>query len=153
MNKTIPEQFDLKSYSYELPDSAIAQEPPLKRGESKLLVLDRETGQTEFTTFSRLDEFLPDGALLIANNSRVVPARLFGTKETGGKVELLLLTPPPLIAPEEKDGWQTAEATGLLRASKGPKPGSLVRFSEDFQLTVPGKGRFRQKPHPAEMER
>lgn len=87
--------FLLSSYDYELPEERIAQYPPEERGASRLMILDRACGRNIHTTFSRLPDFLPDDALLVVNNSCVVPARLFGNKPSGGRAELLLLTPPP----------------------------------------------------------
>ncbi|MDC0336472.1 tRNA preQ1(34) S-adenosylmethionine ribosyltransferase-isomerase QueA, partial [Pseudodesulfovibrio sp.] len=75
-------------------------------------------------------------------NSRVIPARIFGTKPTGGKCEFLLLTPLPLIEPEEKEGWITAPAEGLLKASKTPKPGTTITFADDFRLVAKEAGHF-----------
>ncbi|MGC9521065.1 MAG: tRNA preQ1(34) S-adenosylmethionine ribosyltransferase-isomerase QueA [Anaerolineae bacterium] len=77
---------------YELPEELIAQEPIAHRDESRLLVLHRATGQLEHRRFRDIGSYLTRGDLLIANESRVIPARLYGRKEpTGGKVEVLLL--------------------------------------------------------------
>ena len=76
--------FLLSSYRYELPPERIAQHPG-ERGASRLLVLDRETGKRIHSHFSHLLEYLPKGTLLIANNSRVVPARMIGQRPSGGK--------------------------------------------------------------------
>lgn len=134
--------FQLKSYDYELPEERIAQQPADKRDQSRLLVLDRDTGKRTIASFHDLKQFLPEGALLVANNSRVIPARIFGSKPTGGKVEFLLLTPLPLIEEHEEDGWKTARVEGLLRASKTPKPGTRITFSDEFSLTAEEQGHF-----------
>jgi len=90
--------FFLESYNFELPESQIAQFPPEERGASRLLVMPREGAlDLEHRQFSDLPDCLPEGALLVANNSRVLQARLLGTRSTGGKVEFLLLTPLPLV--------------------------------------------------------
>ncbi|WP_419786208.1 tRNA preQ1(34) S-adenosylmethionine ribosyltransferase-isomerase QueA [Pseudodesulfovibrio sp.] len=142
----IPEDFLLKSYDYELPEDRIAQKPADKRDGSRLLVVDRATGELTPTHFTELADYLPENALLIANNSRVIPARVFGMKPTGGRVEFLLLTPLPLLtptpAPELGEGWFTAGAEGLLRASKSPKQGGRVTISDDFYLTAEEAGPF-----------
>jgi S-adenosylmethionine:tRNA ribosyltransferase-isomerase len=142
---TIPADFDLASYEYHLDESRIAQTPAHNREDSKLLVLDRSrTGQTA-TVFSSIADYLPEHALLVANNTKVLPARLLGHKESGGKAEFLLLTPLVLI--EEipgHDGWTTARVQGLLRASKSPKPGSKIIFNQDLFLTVLERGEFGQ---------
>lgn len=79
-------------FDYVLPPNLIAQTPLEKRDASRLLVLDRASGDVTHTSFSRLPDFLVAGDLLVANNSRVIPARLHGYREaTNGSVELLLL--------------------------------------------------------------
>lgn len=139
----IPADYLLESYNYDLPEERIAQQPADRRDGSRLLVLDRKSGTTTPVKFTELMDYLPENALLVANNSRVIPARIFGTKPTGGKVEFLLLTPLPLIeAKDAGDGWQTARAEGLLRSSKSPKAQSLITFSDDFRLTPIAPGEF-----------
>ncbi|WP_272698777.1 tRNA preQ1(34) S-adenosylmethionine ribosyltransferase-isomerase QueA [Desulfovibrio sp. Fe33] len=138
----IPEDYRLSSYDYDLPEDRIAQEPAERRDGSRLLVLNREDRSLTPTRFTDLIDFLPEDCLLVANNSRVIPARVFGHKPTGGQVEFLLLTPLPLMQPVEKGDWFTAEAEGLLRASKGPKRGTTVSFSDDFHLTAVKAGEF-----------
>ncbi|WP_319582732.1 tRNA preQ1(34) S-adenosylmethionine ribosyltransferase-isomerase QueA [uncultured Pseudodesulfovibrio sp.] len=138
----IPEDYRLSSYDYELPEDRIAQEPAQQRDGSRLLVLDRAAGTLTPTRFTELLEYLPDNCLLVANNSRVIPARIFGHKPTGGQVEFLLLTPLPLLEPKEEDGWSIARAEGLLRASKSPKTGTVVTFSDSFSLTAEEPGEF-----------
>lgn len=132
----------LKSYDFDLPEDQIAQAPADKRDGSRLLVLNREQDTLTPTQFTDLLDYLPDNALLVANNSKVIPARIFGAKPTGGKVEFLLLTPLPLIEPTEEAGWFKAEVEGLLRASKSPKTGTTVTFSDDFKLTALTPGEF-----------
>lgn len=79
-------------FDYHLPQELIAQEPLSKRDESRLLVIDRKKEEISHHKFTDLPEFLKQNDLLVMNNSRVLPARLFGTKaETGGKVEVLLI--------------------------------------------------------------
>ncbi|MBI9078813.1 MAG: tRNA preQ1(34) S-adenosylmethionine ribosyltransferase-isomerase QueA [Pseudodesulfovibrio sp.] len=138
----IPSDYLLESYNYELPEDRIAQEPATNRDGSKLLVVDRASGTLNPVKFTDLIDFLPKNALLVANNSRVIPARIFGAKSTGGRVEFLLLTPLPLITPVEKDGWKSASAEGLLRASKTPKQGTIISFSDNFRLVASESGHF-----------
>ncbi|MDR1079598.1 MAG: S-adenosylmethionine:tRNA ribosyltransferase-isomerase, partial [Deltaproteobacteria bacterium] len=85
----------LEDFTFDLPRELIAQEPPEERGESRLMVLFRDTGEIALTVFPRLGDFLPPGALLAFNDAKVTPARLFGHKRgrTGG-LEILILTPP-----------------------------------------------------------
>jgi S-adenosylmethionine:tRNA ribosyltransferase-isomerase len=77
-------------FSYDLPDELIASQPLAERSSSRLLVMDRATGELAHRRFSDLCELLRAGDLLVFNNTRVLPARLFGQKESGGKVELML---------------------------------------------------------------
>jgi S-adenosylmethionine:tRNA ribosyltransferase-isomerase len=136
----IPPDYRLSSYNYQLPEDRIAQAPAHRRDASRLLVLDRASGGVRAASFDSLADHLPPGALLVANNSRVVPARVYGTKDTGGRVEFLLLTPLPLIEPApgtgKSEGWHTARAEGLLRASKAPRPGAVITFADDLRLTA-----------------
>ena len=138
------QDFLLSSYGYELPEESIAQSPAQKRDLSKLLVLDRSKAGLAISSFAKLVEHIPEGALLVANNSKVLPARVFGVKDSGGKVEFLLLTPLPLIvqSKEAHGPWSVAEVEGLLRASKAPKSGQRIVFSPPFQLEVITRGDF-----------
>ena len=140
----IPQDYRLESYDYDLPEERIAQQPADRRDGSRLLVLDRRNGSREPVDFGSLADHLPENALLVANNSRVIPARIFGMKPTGGRVEFLLLTPLPLLVaePMAEPGWLTARAEGLLRASKTPKPGTTITFSDDFRLRAMEAGHF-----------
>lgn len=81
----------LSEFDYHLPSALIAQKPVFPRSFSRLLVLDRKKKKIFHSRFFRLREFLQKGDVLVLNNSRVIPARLFGQKDTGGKTELLLL--------------------------------------------------------------
>lgn len=78
-------------FDYELPKSFIAQQPAEPRDSSRLLVLERESGRVEHATFREIGAFLRAGDVLVANDSRVIPARLHGRKSTGGAVEIFLL--------------------------------------------------------------
>lgn len=138
----IPPDYRLESYHFDLPEDRIAQEPARDRDGSRLLVLDRAADTLNPVRFTDLLDHLPPDALLVANNSRVIPARIFGMKPTGGKVEFLLLTPLPLLEPTEQGGWLTARAEGLMRASKTPKPGTRITFSDDFHLEAVEAGHF-----------
>ncbi len=80
-------------FDYELPPEYIAQEPVEPRDASRLMVLHRTTGEIEHRIFREIGDYLRSGDLLVANDSRVIPARLRGRKPTGGKVEILLLRP------------------------------------------------------------
>lgn len=81
-----------ESYSYELDPSFIAERPMSKRDSSKLMVYNHQNGEIIHTQFKELADFLPQGSLLVKNQSKVFPCRLFGEKESGGKAELFLLS-------------------------------------------------------------
>ena len=83
----IPLDYLLESYNYELPEDRIAQEPADHRDGSRLLVVNRADDSLTPVNFTDLIDYLPKNALLIANNSRVIPARIFGKKSTGGRIE------------------------------------------------------------------
>ena len=83
---------ELKEFSYYLPEDLIAQHPCEKRDRSRLLFLNKQRETWEDFSFFQLPEFFQKGDVLVINDSRVIPARLFGKKETGGILELLLLT-------------------------------------------------------------
>ena len=78
-------------FDYDLPESFIAQTPVEPRDSSRLLVLHRDTGQIEHRIFRQVGKYLRKGDLLVLNETRVIPARIYARKETGGRVELLLL--------------------------------------------------------------
>ena len=81
----------IEEFDYTLPSSLIAQYPSPQRGESRLMVLHRSRGTIEHQDFRDLLDYLHPGDLLVTNNTRVLPARLIGKKETGGKCEILLI--------------------------------------------------------------
>ncbi len=140
---TPPPDFDLEAYDFELPPDLIAQVPPEQRGASRLLVLDRRSGELVFTEFSRLPEHLDPQTLLVVNNSRVIPARLHGLRPSGGRAEFLLLTPLPLLRPApHPPGGLVCRAEGLLRSSKRIREGETVTFSPDLQLCLEKRGEY-----------
>ena len=113
-------QLNVNDYDFELPVELIAQVPLLDRTSSRLLVLDRETGDIEHRHFRDVLDYLNEGDALVVNDSRVLPARLFGAKqETGGKVELLLLKQT------EDDVWEA-----LVKPAKKVRVGSIVEFGD-----------------------
>ncbi len=139
---TIDTDFLLQSYSFDLPESLIAQEPSQVRDNSKLLVYDKECDCITHAIFSNISEYLPcssEGkkALLVANNSKVVPARLFGKSPYGGKRELLLIT-PPIFLQNEADSKQVSHAEGfaLLKPSKNAKVGDIWTFNDTLHVEI-----------------
>ena len=87
----LPPQLRLKSYNYYLPPELIAQSPAKPRDHSRLLILDRKKNKIIHDRFYNLPQYLTKGDVLVFNNSKVIPARLYGKKETGGKIEVFLL--------------------------------------------------------------
>ena len=81
----------VSDFDYELPEELIAQTPIEKRDESRLMVLDREKQTIEHRKFKNIIEYLKPGDVLVRNNTKVIPARIYGKKETGANVEFLLL--------------------------------------------------------------
>ncbi|MBQ6967683.1 MAG: S-adenosylmethionine:tRNA ribosyltransferase-isomerase, partial [Lachnospiraceae bacterium] len=109
-----------KDFYYELPEELIAQDPLDKRDESRLLVLDRKTGDTEDRIFKDVTDYLKKGDCLVLNNTRVIPARLLGVKEdTGSAVEILLLK-----RLQDRE-WET-----IVRPGKKLKPGARAVFGD-----------------------
>jgi S-adenosylmethionine:tRNA ribosyltransferase-isomerase len=110
-----------RDFAYTLPEHLIAQHPVPTRSESRLLCLDRDSGSVADHRFTDLPALLRAGDLLVFNDTRVVPARLFGRKDSGGRVELLL-----------ERVLDTRAALVQIRASKPPRPGTrLVLESEN----------------------
>ncbi len=111
---------DVKDFDYELPDELIAQDPLKDRSASRLMVLDRKTGTVEHRKFTDILEYLNPGDCLVINNTKVIPARLFGTKkDTGAGIEFLLLKR------REDDVWET-----LVKPGKKAKPGTTILFGD-----------------------
>ncbi|PWL42382.1 MAG: tRNA preQ1(34) S-adenosylmethionine ribosyltransferase-isomerase QueA [Clostridiales bacterium] len=107
-------------FYYDLPEELIAQTPLEKRDDSRLLVLDRQTGKIEHRHFYDIGDFLEEGDLLVVNNSRVLPARLYGVKEeTGSHMEFLLLEQ------KEQNLWEV-----LVNPGKKAKPGARFVFGD-----------------------
>ncbi|HJV44284.1 MAG TPA: tRNA preQ1(34) S-adenosylmethionine ribosyltransferase-isomerase QueA [Bacillota bacterium] len=111
---------DVNLFDFDLPEELIAQTPLKDRSASKLLVLHKNSGETEHRSFKDLLTFLEAGDVLVLNDTRVIPARLFGVKQdTGAKVELLLLKQL------ENNTWEV-----LVKPGKRVKPGSVLSFGE-----------------------
>ena len=81
----------VSEFKYELPEKLIAQVPIEKRDESRLMVLDKDTGKITHKVFKDIIDYLEPGDCLVRNNTKVIPARLYGKKETGANVEFVLL--------------------------------------------------------------
>ncbi|WPD23295.1 MAG: tRNA preQ1(34) S-adenosylmethionine ribosyltransferase-isomerase QueA [Candidatus Electrothrix scaldis] len=133
-DNAVQEIYQLSSYDYPLPEELIAQQPAPQRDQSRLLVLDCVNNSRQHTQFETLCHLLRPGDLLVVNNTKVFPARLFGQKTTGGKIEMLLLHFPTRI--KEEKGICQAGTLALIKSSKRPKPGSMLHFSENLQARV-----------------
>ncbi|MCC8025185.1 MAG: tRNA preQ1(34) S-adenosylmethionine ribosyltransferase-isomerase QueA [Clostridium sp.] len=111
---------DVKDFYFDLPQELIAQDPLEDRSSSRLLVLDKDTGAVQHRIFKDIVEYLRPGDCLVINDTKVIPARLFGVKkDTGAKVEILLLKR------REHDIWET-----LVKPGKKAKPGTELIFGE-----------------------
>ena len=109
---------DVSDFNYELPQELIAQVPIKKRDESRLMTLNKKTGEIEHKVFKDILDYLEPGDCLVRNNTKVIPARLYGVKEpTGANVEFLLLHPI-----EEKD-WEV-----MVKPGRKLLPGAKVNF-------------------------
>lgn len=104
-------------FYFDLPEELIAQVPIKERDRSRLLILDKETGKIQHRIFKDILNYLNKGDCLVLNDTRVIPARLFGVKDTGANVEFLLLKRI------DKDRWQT-----LVKPGKRAKKGSIFTF-------------------------
>ena len=114
------EGMNVKDYDYDLPEELIAQDPLEDRSSSRLMVLDRQTGDVEHRHFTDILEYLHPGDCLVINNTKVIPARLSGVKEdTQAKIEVLLLKR------KENDIWET-----LVKPGKKAKPGTKLVFGD-----------------------
>lgn len=114
------EGMNVKDYDYDLPEELIAQDPLEDRSSSRLMVLDRQTGDVEHRHFTDILEYLHPGDCLVINNTKVIPARLFGVKaDTQAKIEVLLLKR------KENDIWET-----LVKPGKKAKPGTKLVFGD-----------------------
>ncbi|WP_026829939.1 tRNA preQ1(34) S-adenosylmethionine ribosyltransferase-isomerase QueA [Exiguobacterium antarcticum] len=111
---------DVNLFDFHLPEEQIAQVPLLDRTSSKLMVVNRETGALRHETFHDIVSYFNAGDTLVINDTKVLPARLFGVKEeTGGKIELLLLKQT------SEDVWET-----LAKPAKRVKPGTKLSFGD-----------------------
>ena len=116
-----------QDFDYELPPERIAQEPWPVRDECKLLAMDRTTGVLQDRIFRDIVDYLKPGDVIVANETRVLPARLLGSKRgTGGQAEVFLLRPFAGVAPANKNAlWEA-----LVRPGKRLKPGAMVDFTD-----------------------
>ena len=111
---------DVKDFDYDLPEELIAQDPLEDRSSSRLMVLDKKTGEVSHHIFKEIIKYLRLGDCLVLNNTKVIPARLYGVKEgTMAKIEILLLKR------KQNDVWET-----LVKPGKKAKPGTKIIFGD-----------------------
>ena len=132
-------------FDYPLPTDAIAQTPAEPRDASRLLVMDRSSGRLDHARFREIDRWLRPGDLLVVNDSRVIPARLAGTRSTGGAAEILVLRP----LEDDAERWEA-----LVRPSRRLSDGDVVTLRSGDRIEVGerlGDGtraiRFGRDPH------
>ena len=124
-----------QDFYYDLPEELIAQEPLPQRTGSRLLVLNGDNGDIQHSQFNHLTDWLEPNDLLVFNNTRVIPARLYGVKQTGGRVEILI-----------ERFLEGGSALAHVRASKSSKPGTAILITPDetsdateFSVRVEGR--------------
>lgn len=117
-----------QDFNFILPPELIAQYPLANRSDSRLLTYHRATGRHEHHSFNALADFLEPGDLLVMNDSRVIPARLYGRKASGGQVELLV---------ERVMGEGAFLAH--IKASKSPKPGGVIHLDKGWRIKIIGR--------------
>jgi len=137
--------YRLNDYLYDLPAELIAQQPAAQRDRARLLCLDRQSGRLSHAIFSNIGDNLKAGDVMVVNNTAVIPGRLAGKKETGGKVEVLIA--------DFVGGQKSSGANGnfvcrcLVKASKRCPPGTWFHFAEGLKAEVlaAGNGDYRLK--------
>ena len=137
----------LEELAYDLPESLISAYPAEDRVSARLMVVERGSGTITHSSFASLGEFLSPGDLLVLNNSKVIPARLEGRKESGGRATVLLVEPFDV----QRGLW-----LALVDASKKPRLGGRIVFSGEITATVLGElgsGRYGLRFEPAERFR
>jgi S-adenosylmethionine:tRNA ribosyltransferase-isomerase len=143
-------------FDYHLPESSIAQTPLEPRDSSRLLVLHRDSGELEHRIFRDLGDYLRPNDLLVLNRTRVIPARIFARKPTGGRVELLLLRRRDLLRWEALVGGKGLRLGSKLRVEDGPEltilefldgAERLLLFSEPIEPYFPKVGHVPLPPY------
>ena len=115
-------------FTYQLPDSLIAQKPLAERDASRLLCMDKNSGQLTDRQFTDFIDLINDNDLLVFNDTKVIPARLYGKKQSGGKIEILI-----------ERLLDDHHALAHVKASKAPKAGALIDLDQGYSCTVQGR--------------
>ena len=116
----------IQEFDYELPEELIAQRPSEKRENSKMMVLERKNHQISHRNFFNIVDYLDENCVLILNNTKVMPARLYGYKETGAKIEVFLLKKY-----DNENRWEV-----LIRPSKRVRVGTIIKVSEELSVEI-----------------
>ena len=116
----------IQEFDYELPEDLIAQRPSEKREDSKMMVLNRHEHQIEHKNFFNIVDYLDENCVLILNNTKVMPARLYGYKDTGAKIEVFLLKKY-----DNENRWEV-----LIRPSKRVRVGTIIKVSDELSVEV-----------------
>ena len=115
-------------FTYQLPDSLIAQKPLAERDASRLLCMDKNSGHLTDRQFTDFIDLINDHDLLVFNDTKVIPARLYGKKQSGGKIEILI-----------ERLLDDHQALAHIKASKSPKAGALIELDQGYSCTVLGR--------------
>ncbi|MDX1812369.1 MAG: tRNA preQ1(34) S-adenosylmethionine ribosyltransferase-isomerase QueA [Gammaproteobacteria bacterium] len=114
-----------KDFYFDLPEQLIAQFPTENRSQSRLLCMDKHSGELQDRTFADVLDLINPGDLLVMNNTRVIPARLFGRKESGGKLEVMI-----------ERVLDKNRAIAFVKASKSPKVGTIIFVANDIPVKI-----------------
>jgi len=126
--------FSLEYYDYHLPEERIAQAPAARRDQSKLLVMDRVNGKIAHLKFYDIYHLIESSDVLVINDTKVVPARLYGQKETGGKAEVLMIDFPGKTKIQIDEGECVCRC--LIKTAKKPKDGATLFFGQKLKAKI-----------------
>jgi len=126
--------FSLEDYDYVLPEERIAQRPAAQRDQSRLLAMDRRSGMLSHLSFMDLDSLLAPSDVLVINNTEVIPGRLYGHKDTGGRAEVLILDYAGRRSPERNT--DEVECECLVKSSKHVRVGATLQFDRGLAAEV-----------------
>jgi S-adenosylmethionine:tRNA ribosyltransferase-isomerase len=126
--------YSLSDYDYHLPEDRIAQAPAGRRDQSKLLVMDRENGTITHLKFYDIYHLIESTDVLVINDTKVVPARLYGQKETGGKAEVLMIDFPGKTEIQTDEGECVCRC--LIKTAKKPKDGTTLFFGQKLKAKI-----------------
>ncbi len=122
---------NISEFDYNLPEELIAQMPSDKRENSKMMVLDRENKTIEHKHFFDIVDYIDDNCILVLNNTKVLPARLYGHKDTGAKIEVFLLEVDKSNTDKDKCIWKA-----LIKPSKRVKPDTIIKISDELSVKI-----------------